>query len=494
MTFQYDANGRMTQRTAGGITLGISWNADNMPTLIKKNNSDYMAFTYDGKGQRVRKQNLWSGQSTLYFGEAYEMRGNVGVIHLFCGPHRVASIRTDGKDQYYHGNHLGSASVITNSSGDRKERVEYFPFGAYRERTDYDASFPNANYTFTDQEDDDELGFYNYKARLYDPALGRFISADTIVQASGDPQSLNRYTYARNNPLMYTDPTGHFWFAFFIGALIGAIFSGIQSHWNLQSMIIGGFIGGISGGLFAEVSGTVGGYISHITLAGAMGPPTPGMMLAGQIGGGIVGGAAAGATAGGLGTAFYGGNVFNGMLTGAGYGALSGGVFGAINGYYGSNWTLGRVGAQTLAGGGIAALTGGDFERGALLSFGAASAAYAYDKMVNYGVTWAKGGEAVPKYADTPPVEGANNVGWATLKPGVRFFDEGGPVSTLANQVPGINAVAGLHDVFQIGLDQWGARDRFCWPGMLPAAAITYSALMTDMGLSVLLNIMPRSK
>jgi len=50
---------------------------------------------------------------------------------------------------------------------------------------------------------------YDYGARFYDPALGRFISADTVVPGAGNPQALNRYAYVRNNPLRYTDPTGH---------------------------------------------------------------------------------------------------------------------------------------------------------------------------------------------------------------------------------------------------------------------------------------------
>ena len=50
---------------------------------------------------------------------------------------------------------------------------------------------------------------YYYGARYYDPALGRFIAPDTIVPEPGNPQSLNRYAYVNNNPLKYTDPTGH---------------------------------------------------------------------------------------------------------------------------------------------------------------------------------------------------------------------------------------------------------------------------------------------
>jgi RHS repeat-associated protein len=55
-------------------------------------------------------------------------------------------------------------------------------------------------------------GLLYYGARYYDPALGRFISADTVVPGAGNPQNLNRYAYVRNNPLRYTDPTGHWTF------------------------------------------------------------------------------------------------------------------------------------------------------------------------------------------------------------------------------------------------------------------------------------------
>ncbi|GJL61394.1 MAG: hypothetical protein NPIRA04_00480 [Nitrospirales bacterium] len=52
--------------------------------------------------------------------------------------------------------------------------------------------------------------FPSYEARYYDPVLGRFISADTIVPSTTDPQALNRYAYANNNPILYTDLSGHF--------------------------------------------------------------------------------------------------------------------------------------------------------------------------------------------------------------------------------------------------------------------------------------------
>jgi len=52
-------------------------------------------------------------------------------------------------------------------------------------------------------------GLMDYRARMYDPLLGRFIQPDTIVPNPADPQSWNRYSYVQNGPLVFTDPNGH---------------------------------------------------------------------------------------------------------------------------------------------------------------------------------------------------------------------------------------------------------------------------------------------
>ncbi|UFH60103.1 hypothetical protein [Sulfurovum mangrovi] len=92
------------------------------------------------------------------------------------------------------------------------------------------------------------------------------------------------------------------------------------------------------------------------------------------------------------------------------------------------------------------------------------------------------------KRSSTMPVEGKNNFGVATYADIDKrsFWEEGGWLSERANKIPGMNAIAGLHDVFQIDLDRiQGAEDGwmrsvFNAPAMIPAAAITTSALMTD--------------
>ncbi len=54
-----------------------------------------------------------------------------------------------------------------------------------------------------------DFGLMNYNARWYDPALGRFVQADTLIPQPGNPQAWDRYAYVENNPLRYTDPSGH---------------------------------------------------------------------------------------------------------------------------------------------------------------------------------------------------------------------------------------------------------------------------------------------
>jgi len=81
----------------------------------------------------------------------------------------------------------------------------YHPYGTGRPT---DTALPT-DYRFTGQRREGTIGLYDYGARFYDPLLGRFLSADTVVPEPGNPQALNRYSYVLNNPLKYTDPSGH---------------------------------------------------------------------------------------------------------------------------------------------------------------------------------------------------------------------------------------------------------------------------------------------
>ncbi len=104
------------------------------------------------------------------------------------------------------GNTKGLHAGITYKRGDVIQRFEYAAYG----RESF-ALNPNLSWdpAFTGQQYDIETGLYYYRARYYNPILGRFIQPDTVVQDRLDLQSWNRYAYVRNNPLKYVDPTGH---------------------------------------------------------------------------------------------------------------------------------------------------------------------------------------------------------------------------------------------------------------------------------------------
>lgn len=166
-----------------------------------------VGFTYDHEDRRVKKS-IADGPATFYIGEHFQVKADTNTSestsYIFAGTLRVAKI-TDGTTLYFHKDHLDSSSVLTDASGSPMEQTAYLPYGHERSRTGSDLS----DYKFTDQEKDRETGLYNYDARLYDPVLGRFTMADTLLPDLYNPQALNRYAYVLNNPLIYTDPTGH---------------------------------------------------------------------------------------------------------------------------------------------------------------------------------------------------------------------------------------------------------------------------------------------
>lgn len=198
-------------------------------------------------------------------------------------------------------------------------------------------------------------------ARYYNPAIARFITPDIFIQNPFDPQSLNRYTYARNNPVFYVDPTGHFWFFAFVAAIFKAASAYAIAHPIIASAVMGGFLGGVNSAISGTnvlqgmgigiLSGVIGGGVG--LGVGNFLKEGLGSFWAGMAGAGL-GGATAGAAASGV----LGGDV--------GLGALAG-LAGGIISFSGARvWSLG---ADAVAGGVSSVIQGGEFGEGA--KFGA---------------------------------------------------------------------------------------------------------------------------
>jgi RHS repeat-associated protein len=112
----------------------------------------------------------------------------------------------DGVLQYVATDHLGSTSLVLDDQGSVVAESRHYPYGEERWRWPQEGTFPT-EYRFTGQRIQSGLGLYFMGARQYDPALGRWISADTLVPDPANPQSFNRYAYVRNSPLRFVDPS-----------------------------------------------------------------------------------------------------------------------------------------------------------------------------------------------------------------------------------------------------------------------------------------------
>jgi RHS repeat-associated protein len=145
------------------------------------------------------------GQTTVYINRFYEKNITTGeaTTSYFLGSKLIAQ-RKGTTLSYILQDHLGSTSVIADTTGASVATMRFYPFGGTRSSS---GAMPTDK-LFTGQRLD-QSGLYYYGARYYDAMIGRFISPDTIVPNPANPQTLNRYSYCLNNPLRYIDPSGH---------------------------------------------------------------------------------------------------------------------------------------------------------------------------------------------------------------------------------------------------------------------------------------------
>jgi RHS repeat-associated protein len=155
----------------------------------------------------------------LYYEKEQKEDGSIEHRHYVGGSILITSVgsapSTITATKYWHKDHLGSNVAITDAAGVVIERMAYDPFGKRRTTGgayDQNGTLRGANTDrgFTGHEHLDDLGFIHMNGRIFDPTLGRFLSADPYIQYADNLQSYNRYSYLMNNPLNATDPTGYF--------------------------------------------------------------------------------------------------------------------------------------------------------------------------------------------------------------------------------------------------------------------------------------------
>jgi len=222
-TYGYDANGNMTSR--GGASL--SWTSDNLPNKIAHANGNSSQFWHGPAGNRWKQLASHSGttETTIYAGELMEKVTRAGVTtwrHYVLAPTGTAALHlrfNNGSPvatHYLTHDHQGSTDKLLDANGNVVVAESFAAFGRRRgaswsgmpTATELAAMAANTRDGFTGHEHLDNLDLIHMNGRVYDPHIGRFISADPYVTAPYFGQSLNRYAYVWNNPLSLVDPSG----------------------------------------------------------------------------------------------------------------------------------------------------------------------------------------------------------------------------------------------------------------------------------------------
>jgi RHS repeat-associated protein len=208
-TYTYDNNGNLKTQTSGSTTTSYFYDFDNRLTKVTQNSSTLGNYTYSASGTRIQK--IESGITTVFLNKGvsvlYEKQtsgGSTVTDYVYMGSRMLAKL-SGSSIYYFHQDALGSSRLVTTGST-TSFSSNYQPFGPQ-----YGASGSDPTYKYTDKPQDAATGLYYFGARYYNTTIGRFISRDPAGPQTKDPQSLNPYAYARNNPETLTDPTGAYW-------------------------------------------------------------------------------------------------------------------------------------------------------------------------------------------------------------------------------------------------------------------------------------------
>lgn len=283
-SYTYDGNGNMTSRWDAAGRWYFTWDAENRLVRVVKPgwrplSYRTITYSYDALGRRFERQSKATGtESYTYDGQdvILDQNSSGAQTTYINGPGIDNKLKqtSNGTSSYFLQDRIGSVTAITDASGTVTSSATYDGYGRQTGPLD-------TRYSYTGRELDSEIGLLFYRARWYDPTLGRFIGEDPIGFAGGTP---NLYEYVHNNPLLFNDPSGlmtHAQECFLKGAPIG--------------MAIGAFVGGLAGGGVGLI-GIVGGPLVIATVGGG----AVGGALMGAGVGLLIGGAIGGIACGGL--------------------------------------------------------------------------------------------------------------------------------------------------------------------------------------------------
>ena len=211
--YSYDANGNLISRvqdTNGTTeTTSYTWNDDNRLVQAELPNGDVATYEYDSEGIRV--SSMVNGETTEYlidknrpYAQVLEEFRSDQLQAFYVYGHDLISQERGTDTTFYQVDGLGSTRILTDETGNLTDSYDYEAFG---ELIEFSGDTENS-YRFAGEQFDETLGDYYLRDRFYDPSSGRFTRRDSFEGWKDGPKTLNKYTYANNDPGNSTDPTG----------------------------------------------------------------------------------------------------------------------------------------------------------------------------------------------------------------------------------------------------------------------------------------------
>ena len=198
--YAYDVNGNLTKDLNKGIT-DIQYNVLNLPSTVSFSDGSTITYTYGADGTKLRTVHKIGSTTTTT-----DYCGNViyenGTQKLLLTEEGYINLTGTQQYHYYLKDHQGNNRVVINQSGTVEETNHYYPFGGV-----FGTTGNTQPYKYNGKEFDTKKGlnWYDYGARHYDAALGRFTTNDPLAEKY---YSMSPYTYCADNPVKFIDPNG----------------------------------------------------------------------------------------------------------------------------------------------------------------------------------------------------------------------------------------------------------------------------------------------
>jgi RHS repeat-associated protein len=240
-TLTWDANGNLLSETKAGVTTTYRYDLRNTLGEVQRGAQVLARFLGDFDERRVLKigdPTRPGGAGTQEY--LYHRSRLVSEIEAtqptaryeWTNEELISLFRSDGTRRYYALDGLETVMALTDEQGAATDRLALDVWGVPRAGTDFGTS--GNRYAFTSHRYDTETGLYYAGARMYSPAVGRFISQDDVAPTLNRPETWHLFTYGANRPTYYTDPTGHSvwtkaWKVVKTGGRISAIWEGVAS-------------------------------------------------------------------------------------------------------------------------------------------------------------------------------------------------------------------------------------------------------------------------